>query len=128
MVALFVTISNQAEIATCNSIWHVSEVLIRLHSVLVALQFIVSLSSLLSLHAVLIRGPLHQNSPGAPTTVPFDTNLRMGSDDLPLDYLAKKGGLFEPEQIHLAYAGMPDIPLSVYAASITNQNNCCQFE
>ena len=55
--------------------------------------------------AVLVRGPLRQHSVQSPTTVPFDARLHTGSKDLPLDSLAKHGGLFEPEQIHLALAG-----------------------
>ena len=38
--------------------------------------------------------------------MPFDTHLQTGSEDLPLDHLPKQGGLYEPEQIHLAFAGV----------------------
>jgi len=55
---------------------------------------------------VLVKGPSQQQRPpGPPVTVPFDQKLRTGSDDIPLDQLAKKGGQFEPEQIHLGFAG-----------------------
>ena len=43
--------------------------------------------------------------PAPPVTVPFDTKLQTGSEDLPLELLAKQGGLWDPEQIHLSLAG-----------------------
>ena len=43
--------------------------------------------------------------PAPPVTVPFDTQLQTGSEDVPLELLAKQGGLWDPEQIHLSLAG-----------------------
>lgn len=43
--------------------------------------------------------------PGPPVTVPFDSRLQTGSDDLPLSQLSRKGGTWDPEQIHIAIAG-----------------------
>ena len=43
---------------------------------------------------------------GPPVTVPFDTRLSTGSDDIPLSELSRRGGSWDPEQIHLALAGV----------------------
>ena len=52
-------------------------------------------------HRLSLPDPL----PGPPVTVPFDSRLQTGSEDIPLEALAKTVGLYEPEQIHLAIAG-----------------------
>lgn len=61
----------------------------------------------LLLLAVVISGEagVHRRPPAPPVTVPFDVRLHTGSDDLPLEQLSRKGGLWDPEQIHLALAG-----------------------
>lgn len=51
------------------------------------------------------RGSSSLRPPAPPVTVPFDNRLRTGSDDLPLEQLARQGGAWDPEQIHLAVAG-----------------------
>lgn len=72
------------------------------------ISLVVALGLLISVELTLEDQPKLPPSP--PVTVPFDTRLRTGSDDLPLEQLARQGGLWDPEQIHLALAGWLYIP------------------
>lgn len=54
-----------------------------------------------------------------PKTIPFDYSYAKGSDDLPLDRppLAKTASEVEPEQIHIALAGVYGFPFKVVIIS-----------
>ena len=68
---------------------------------------LVAVAALVVLVSLMVKSLANISGSYAPITIPFDTSLSLGSDDLPIDEapLARRAGEFEPDQIHIGIAG-----------------------